>query len=109
MTIQCDDMAARRSQPGPARRTEGNAGMNASPLLPLDVASATFLLLTAAMAATTVLLLTGGHWVVAALASAGRAFRASSPLIGVLHYALSQLRLAAERTTCRSSSATSTG
>jgi sensory rhodopsin len=64
--------------------------MNASPLLPLDVASATFLLLTAAMAATTVLLLKGSQWVSprwrlpVSLASL-------VPLVGVLHYAFASV------------------
>jgi sensory rhodopsin len=64
--------------------------MNASPLLPLDVVSATFLLLTAAMAATSVLLLMSGHW----LSPRWRlpvALATLAPLIGVLHYALSSL------------------
>jgi bacteriorhodopsin len=60
--------------------------MNASPLLPTDVASATFLLLLAAMVGTTVLLLLGVSWVSprwrlpVALASL-------VPLVGALHYA----------------------
>ncbi len=64
--------------------------MNSSPLLPLDVASATFLLLAAAMAGATVLLLNGGHWVAPRwrlpVALAGLV-----PLVGVLHYAMSSL------------------
>jgi bacteriorhodopsin len=64
--------------------------MNSSPLLPADVASATFLLMTAAMAATTVLLLVGGGWVSprwrlpVALASL-------VPFVGAIHYAMSLL------------------
>jgi sensory rhodopsin len=64
--------------------------MNASPLPPLDVASATFLLLTVAMAATTVLLLKGGQWVSprwrlpVSLASL-------VPLVGLLYYSFSSL------------------
>jgi sensory rhodopsin len=60
--------------------------MNASPLLPTDVASATFLLLLAAMAGTTVLILLGVSWVSprwrlpVGLASV-------VPLVGVLYYA----------------------
>jgi bacteriorhodopsin len=60
--------------------------MSASPLLPLDVASATFLLLTAAMAVTTVLMLKATPWVSprwrlpVALASL-------VSLVGALHYA----------------------
>lgn len=64
--------------------------MNASPLLPLDVASATFLFMTAAMAAATVLLLTGGHWV-SPRWRLPVALSALVPLVGVLHYGLSSL------------------
>ncbi len=64
--------------------------MNASPLLPLDVASATFLLMTAAMAATTVLLLTSGHWV-SPRWRLPVALSSLVPLVGVLHYGLSSL------------------
>ena len=82
--------------------------MNASPLLPLDVASATFLLLTAAMAAPTVLLLMRGALGVAALASAGRALqpRAAGRRSALRVVAASS---GCRRTTCPSSSATSTG
>jgi sensory rhodopsin len=62
--------------------------MNASPLLPLDVASATFLLLAAAMAGSTVLLLNGGHWV-APRWRLPVALSGLVSLIGVLHYAMS--------------------
>jgi len=64
--------------------------MNASPLLPLDVASATFLLMTAAMAATTVLLLTAGRWV-SPRWRLPVALSGLVPLVGVLHYGLSSL------------------
>jgi bacteriorhodopsin len=64
--------------------------MNASPLLPLDVASATFLLMTAAMAATTVLLLTSGRWV-SPRWRLPVALSSLVPLVGVLHYGLSSL------------------
>jgi sensory rhodopsin len=64
--------------------------MNASPLLPLDVASATFLLMTAAMAATTVLLLTSGRWV-SPRWCLPVALSSLVPLVGVLHYGLSSL------------------
>jgi sensory rhodopsin len=64
--------------------------MNASPLLPLDVASATFLLMTAAMAATTVLLLTAGRWV-SPRWRLPVALSSLVPLVGVLHYGLSSL------------------
>ncbi len=64
--------------------------MNASPLVPLDVASATFLLLTLAMAATTVLLLTGGHWI-APRWRLPVALSSLVPLVGVLHYGFSSL------------------
>ena len=64
--------------------------MNASPLLPLDVASATFLLMTAAMAATTVLLLTSGRWV-SPRWRVPVALSSLVPLVGVLHYGLSSL------------------
>lgn len=64
--------------------------MNASPLLPLGVASATFLLMTAAMAATTVLLLTAGHWV-SPRWRLPVALSSLVPLVGVLHYGLSSL------------------
>ena len=64
--------------------------MNTSPLLPLDVASATFLLMTAAMAATTVLLLTSGHWV-SPRWRLPVALSSLVPLVGVLHYGLSSL------------------
>jgi len=62
--------------------------MNASPLLPLDVASATFLLMTAAMAATTVLLVTSGRWV-SPRWRLPVALSSLVPLVGVLHYGLS--------------------
>ena len=68
--------------------------MNASPLLPLDVASATFLLMTAAMAATTVLLLTSGRWV-SPRWRVPVALSSLVPLVGVLHYGLREPRLAA--------------
>jgi bacteriorhodopsin len=61
--------------------------MNASPLLPLDVASATFLLLAAAMAATTVLMLMGGAWV-APRWRLPVALSSLVPLVGFLHYAI---------------------
>jgi sensory rhodopsin len=64
--------------------------MNASPLLPLDVASATFLLMTAAMAAAAVLLLTAGHWV-SPRWRLPVALSSLVPLVGVLHYGLSSL------------------
>jgi sensory rhodopsin len=64
--------------------------MNASPLLPLDVASATFLLMTAAMAATTVLLVTSGRWV-SPRWRLPVALSSLVPLVGVLHYGLSSL------------------
>lgn len=64
--------------------------MNASPLLPLDLASATFLLLTAAMSVATVLLLTGGHWV-SPRWRLPLALSSLVPLVGVLHYAFSSL------------------
>jgi sensory rhodopsin len=64
--------------------------MNALPLLPLDVASATFLLMTAAMAATTVLLLTYGRWV-SPRWRLPIALSSLVPLVGVLHYGLSSL------------------
>ena len=64
--------------------------MNASPLLPLDVASATFLLMTAAMAATTVLLLSAGYWV-SPRWRLPVALSSLVPLVGVLHYGLSTL------------------
>ena len=64
--------------------------MNASPLLPLDVASATFLLMTAAMAATTVLLLTSGRWV-SPRWRLPVALSSLVPLVGVLHYGLASL------------------
>jgi sensory rhodopsin len=62
--------------------------MNASPLLPVDVASATFLLMTAAMAATTVLLVTSGRWV-SPRWRMPVALSSLVPLVGVLHYGLS--------------------
>jgi bacteriorhodopsin len=64
--------------------------MNSSPLLPADVASATFLLMTGAMTTSTVLLLAAGGWVSprwrlpVVLASL-------TPLVGVLHYSMSLL------------------
>ncbi|MGC2787462.1 MAG: bacteriorhodopsin [Roseiarcus sp.] len=64
--------------------------MNALPLLPPDVASATFLLMTAAMAATTVLLLTYGRWV-SPRWRLPIALSSLVPLVGVLHYGLSSL------------------
>jgi bacteriorhodopsin len=64
--------------------------MNASPLLPLDVASATFLLMTAAMAATTVLLLTSGRWV-SPRWRLPVALSSLVPLVGVMDYGLSSL------------------
>ncbi|HLX98931.1 MAG TPA: bacteriorhodopsin [Roseiarcus sp.] len=64
--------------------------MNASPLLPLDVASATFLLMTAAMAAAAVLLLTAGHWV-SPRWRLPVALSSLVPLVGVLHYGISSL------------------
>lgn len=64
--------------------------MSASPLLPLDVASATFLLMTAAMAAAAVLLLTAGHWV-SPRWRLPVALSSLVPLVGVLHYGLSSL------------------
>ena len=59
--------------------------MNASPLQSLDVASATFLLLAAAMSGTTVLSLIGGHWV-SPRWRLPVALAALVPLVGVLHY-----------------------
>jgi sensory rhodopsin len=64
--------------------------MNASPLLPLDVASATFLLLTAAMSGAAVLLLMSGHWV-SPRWRLPIALSSLVPLVGVLHYAFSSL------------------
>ena len=64
--------------------------MNGSPLLPLDVASATFLLLTAAMSATSVLMLMSGHWI-SPRWRLPVALSTLAPLIGVLHYAFSSL------------------
>lgn len=64
--------------------------MNPSPLLPLDIASATFLLLTAAMSVTTVLMLTSGHWV-SPRWRLPVALSSLVPLVGVLHYAFSSL------------------
>ncbi len=64
--------------------------MNASALLPRDVASATFLLMTAAMAATTVLLLISGHWV-SPRWRLPVALSSLVPLVGVLHYGFSSL------------------
>jgi bacteriorhodopsin len=64
--------------------------MNATALLPLDVASATFLLMTAAMAAAAVLLLTAGHWV-SPRWRLPVALSSLVPLVGVLHYGLSSL------------------
>jgi sensory rhodopsin len=64
--------------------------MNGSPLLPTDVASATFLLLTAAMVATTVLLLAGAGWV-SPRWRLPVVLCSLVPLIGILHYGLSLL------------------
>jgi len=64
--------------------------MNASPLLPLDLASATFLLLTAAMGATTVLMLIGGHWVSPRWRLAV-ALSSLVPLVATLHYVFSSV------------------
>jgi sensory rhodopsin len=64
--------------------------VNASPLLPSDVASATFLLMTAAMAATTVLLLTSGHWV-SPRWRLPIALSSLVGLLGVLHYGAASL------------------
>lgn len=64
--------------------------MNASPLLPLDVASGTFLLLTAAMGATTVLLLMGGRWV-APRWRLPVALSSLVPLVAMLHYGMSSV------------------
>lgn len=75
--------------PGNAQAGKG-ASMNPSPLMPLDVASATFLLLTAAMSATTVLLLMSSHWV-SPRWRLPVALSTLVPLIGVFHYALSCL------------------
>jgi bacteriorhodopsin len=64
--------------------------MNSSPLLPVDVASATFILMTAAMTATTVLLLTGGGWI-SPRWRLPVALSSLVPLVGVMHYAMSTL------------------
>ena len=64
--------------------------MNSSPLLPDDVASATFLLLTGAMAATTVLMLTAVGWV-SPRWRLPVALGSLTPLLGVLHYSMTLL------------------
>jgi sensory rhodopsin len=64
--------------------------MNSSPLLPADVASATFLLMNAAMTATTVLMLSGGGWV-SPRWRLPVALSTLVPLVGILHYSLSLL------------------
>ena len=64
--------------------------MTASPFLPLDVASATFLLLAAAMAATSVLMLMAGPWV-SPRWRMPVALSSLVPLVGLLHYNLALL------------------
>ncbi len=64
--------------------------MNSSPLLPADVASATFLLMTGAMSAATVLLLAGGGWV-SPRWRLPVVLSSLTPLIGVMHYGMSLL------------------
>ena len=64
--------------------------MNSSPLLPADVASATFLLMSAAMTATTVLMLAGGGWV-SPRWRLPVVLSSLVPLVGLLHYGLSLL------------------
>jgi bacteriorhodopsin len=64
--------------------------MTDSPLLPGDVASATFLLLTGAMAGTTVLMLQGVGWV-APRWRLPVSLAALTALMGVLHYGVSLL------------------
>jgi sensory rhodopsin len=64
--------------------------MNASLLLPADVASATALLLTASMTATTALMQKGVRWV-SPRWRLPVALSSVVPLVGVIHYALSSL------------------
>src|SRR4051812_22988475 len=64
--------------------------MNSSPLLPDDIASATFLLLTGAMAATTVLMLMAVGWV-SPRWRLPVALGSLTSLIGVLHYGITLL------------------